>query len=101
MAILKKGSRFLQVDGITYRWRVRNRPTYCQANTWTPLVLAVERADSRGAKLVVKMPQAHPGNWMQAPIVAVVPSDVAGSIRSALAAGWCPDIPGKSFVMTA
>lgn len=100
MGMLKKGSRLLNVDGIQYRWRVRNRPSYSQAILKSPLVLAVERADPPGAKLVVELFQAHPGNWLMAPVVAVLPSDVESHIRSALAAGWHPDVPGKSFLLT-
>ncbi len=99
MAILKKGSRLLTVDGVQYRWRVRNRPTYAQALDMT-LILAVEQADSPGAKLVVGLPQAHPGNWMGSTAIGVLPSDVTGYIRSALASGWHPDAPGAAFILT-
>src|SRR5947209_166304 len=75
--MLKKGSRLITVDGVRYLWRVRNRPTYCQGNGWTPLILAVERADVQGARMVLELPQAHPNNWMGEPVVALLPSDVA------------------------
>lgn len=97
MALLKKGSRRLVIDGISYRWRVRNRPTYCQANGWTRLVLAVERADISGGKLMVKLPQAHPDNWFGEEVVAVLPSHVACYVRQALSMGWQSDRPGKPF----
>lgn len=30
MSTLKKGSRLITVDGVTYRWRIRHKPTYHQ-----------------------------------------------------------------------
>ncbi len=102
MAMLKRGSRLIAVDGVIYRWRVRDRPLYSQANTtWARCILAVERADNPGAKLIVELQQAHPDTWMLAPVVAVAPSDVADQIRVAIAAGWGPTISGSPFVLQA
>lgn len=41
MALVRKGSRLITVDGVTYRWRLRGRPTYDQGRTaltegWRP-----------------------------------------------------------------
>ncbi|GAA3653812.1 hypothetical protein GCM10022224_016050 [Nonomuraea antimicrobica] len=42
MATSKKGSRLITVDGTAFRWRVRRKPTYCQANSSGPLTFAVD-----------------------------------------------------------
>lgn len=43
MALVKEGARLITVDGTSYRWRLRGRPTYDQGlvrspltNGWTP-----------------------------------------------------------------
>ncbi|MFC7529624.1 hypothetical protein [Actinoplanes sp. GCM10030250] len=100
MALVKKGSRVITVDGLAYRWRVRRRPTYPQGVAATPLSFAVERADRRGAVLIATMPGAHPSNWIGAAGVSVVPSIVAAVIRRARAQGWQADRPGPSFALT-
>lgn len=33
VAIPKKGSRLISVDGTAYRWRIRHKPTYSQGNS--------------------------------------------------------------------
>ncbi len=94
MAMAKKGSRRITVDGTEYRWKVRGRPTYCQGSVWSPLVFAVEHGERPGARLVVSLPCAHPSNWMLAPAGVVLPRTVASAIRSAVQAGWTPALPG-------
>jgi hypothetical protein len=97
MTLAVKGSRRITVDGVTYRWSVRRRPTYCQANGWSPLTFAVGHAEQPGPVLVVSMPCAHPGNWIGLPSQPVLPGTVASCIRQAVAAGWRPGQPGPAF----
>ncbi|MFD0032369.1 hypothetical protein ACWGDS_43860 [Streptomyces sp. NPDC055059] len=97
MALVKKGSRHITVDGIPYRWRIRRRPTYSQALVWSPLTYAVELADSPGSTLVVTTNQPHPSNWRIESASAVVPSAVADDIRTAQTNGWVPEKPGSPF----
>ncbi|SMC85715.1 hypothetical protein SAMN05661093_02264 [Kibdelosporangium aridum] len=99
VTLVKKGSRYLDVDGVTYRWRLRGRPTYSQANAWWPLTFAVELADDPGTTLVVTTNQAHPSNWMGVPSRPVLPGHVARAVRTALAEGWQPANPGKPFML--
>jgi hypothetical protein len=88
MGMLKKGSRLLIVDGIEYRWRVRNKPTYSQGLTSSPLILAIEQASNPGAKLVAELPSAHPSNWMLAPLfLACLPTSWVTSALLLLRAG--------------
>ena len=47
MALTKKGSRSIVVDGVSYRWLVRRKPTYDQFVLRSRLLLAAERADVR------------------------------------------------------
>lgn len=99
MALTRKGSRLIVVDGDTYRWRIRHKPSYCQGNGWTPLTFAVEDATAPGTTLVVRTNQPHPGNWMQLPTKPVLPSDVAYAIRTARAQGWSPRTNGSPFLL--
>ncbi|MFF2197560.1 hypothetical protein [Streptomyces sp. NPDC058157] len=97
MALVRKGSRLITVDGTAYRWRLRGRPTYDQGLVVSPLTYAVELARTPGTTLVVTTGQPHPGNWLGAAARPVLPSQVEGSIRAALAAGWTPADPGSPF----
>jgi len=97
MALAIRGSRKITVDGATYRWSVRRRPTYCQANGWSPLTFVVEHAEQPGSLLVASLPCAHPGNWLGLPSQPVLPGTVVVGVRQALTAGWQPSRPGPAF----
>lgn len=97
MAIPRKGSRRLTVDGVAYRWRIRQRPTYMQGAFGHTLNLAVELADDPQCTLIVELAQAHPCNWLGDPAVPVKPSQVTDHIRNALDSGWQPENQGDAF----
>ncbi|MEH0829250.1 MULTISPECIES: hypothetical protein [unclassified Micromonospora] len=99
MALNKRGSRPIVVDGNRYRWLVRRKPTYSQGLTWSPLSFAVERADLPDcATLVVQLASPRPDNWINAAASPVLPSVVASAIRQALERGWQPERPGSPFM---
>ncbi|WP_299540721.1 hypothetical protein [uncultured Streptomyces sp.] len=97
MALVKKGSRRIVVDGTTYRWRLRGRPTYSQGMAWRPLTFAVEHAETPGTTLVITTNKPHSANWVGTAAVPVLPSEVAASIRAARAVGWVAENPGSPF----
>ncbi|MFD8412147.1 hypothetical protein ACFV2Q_10380 [Streptomyces sp. NPDC059650] len=97
MALVKKGSRLITVDGTTYRWRLRGRPTYDQGLAMSPLTYAVEHAQIPGTTLVITTNQPHPNNWLGTAGSPVLPAHVADSIRTALTDGWTPQTPGSPF----
>jgi len=99
MSLPKKGSRRIVVDGVTYRWRLRGRPTYSQALCWSPCTYAVGHLEHPGSTLVVKTNQPHPGNFFHRPSLAVRPSDVARAVRFAVERGWIPEHPGSPFLL--
>ncbi|MFE2068861.1 hypothetical protein ACFXDH_41930 [Streptomyces sp. NPDC059467] len=97
MALVRKGSRRIVVDGTAYRWRLRGRPTYFQGLVWSPCTFAVERADTPGMTLVVTTSQPHSSNWIGREAEPVRPSGVAAAVRLALREGWTPAAPGSAF----
>lgn len=97
MALVRRGSRLITVDDITYRWRVRRRPTYDQGLVMAPLTYAVEHAETSGTTLVVSTSQPHPSNWVGTAGSPVLPAQVADSIRTALTDDWSPKSPGSPF----
>jgi len=99
MAITLKGSRPIVVDGISYRWIVRSRPTYSQALGDSPLSFAVAVETAPASTLVVRMGASRPDNWMQETGVIVTPAIVERAIRSAITAGWRAHQNGKNFVL--
>ncbi|MEW1838733.1 hypothetical protein AB0392_12325 [Nonomuraea angiospora] len=100
MAIPKKGSRLITVDGTVFRWRVRHKPTYDEGMAWSPLSFAVERAEEPGAVLVVSLPCARPDNWLAERTIAIRPALVVGCIRRAVEQGWNLGHPGSGFTLT-
>jgi transposase len=80
MTLAAKGSRRITVDGVAFRWSIRRRPTYCQANGWSPLTFVVEQTEQRGALLMVSLPYAHSGNWLGLRSQPVLPGAVATRI---------------------
>lgn len=97
MALVKKRSRLLNVDGAAYRWRLRGRPTYDQGLARSPLTYAVEHADHPGTTPVVTTNQPHLSNWFGTQGSPILPAHVADSIRTALTDGWLPKRPGYPF----
>ena len=99
MATRKTGSRRLVVDGVSYRWRIRRRATYSQADYgYGTLHVAVELAEQPGAALVLYTDRPHLADWSTRQVVPVRPSDVARWVRAALSAGWVPSQPGPQFL---
>ena len=99
VATRKTGSRRLVVDGVAYRWRIRRRATYSQADYgYGTLHVAVELAEESGAVLVLYTDRPHPADWNTESVVPVCPSDVAGWVREALASGWVASRPGPQFI---
>jgi len=99
MALNRKGSRLITVDGIEYRWRIRRKPSYTQALGWTPMTYAVEAANGSqsGTTLIVTSSQAHASNWVGHEAEPIRPAHVAASIREALEQGWNPTRTGSPF----
>lgn len=99
MAIGRKGSRRIVVDGTTYRWRLRGRPTYSQGLCWWPCRYAVEHADTPGTTLVVTTNQPYASIWVGVSGSPVLPAEVAATIASALRKGWSPTHTGSPLHM--
>ncbi|MFF7839301.1 hypothetical protein ACFZC6_10850 [Streptomyces ossamyceticus] len=97
MALVRKGSRRIVVDGTAYRWRLRGRPSYFQGLAWSPCTFAVEHADTPGMTLVVPTDQPHPSNWIGREAEPVLSSGVAMAVRLALRDGRTPTAPIPAF----
>lgn len=99
MAIPKKGSRAIVVEGESYRWTVRRRPSYIQAISQGPLSFAVELETSGQTTLVVTVNVSRPDNWVGSPSKAITPATVEGAIRKALQQGWQPSENGSPYAL--
>src|SRR5262245_57350149 len=101
MAVRKKGSRRIVVDGVTYLWRFPPRPTSSQDDYWPGCHVTVQREGCKGSVLVIYFPQFLP-NLAKAcgdPVVPVLPSQVARAIRAAVRAGWRAEVQGPQFAI--
>jgi hypothetical protein len=97
MTIRQKHSRRISIDGVDYRWVVRDRPTYMQAVGMSNLSVAVEQSDAPDCVLRIVLPAARKDNWLLAPGYVIKPSDLRRWIPKALAAGWLPRKKGPGF----
>jgi hypothetical protein len=98
MAIVKKGSRRIVVDGLEYRWRVRRKIFIDQG--LPPMTCSVQRAvDRPGSILVVCFPQTHPAYVRPGEAIPATPSQVERAIRQALIQGWHPLQSGAPFIL--
>ncbi|MEV7283110.1 hypothetical protein AB0O01_00845 [Streptomyces sp. NPDC093252] len=88
MALNRRYSRLITVDGIDYRWQVRrNSPCgFCGGGLGASFV--VQQVDPQGSLLVVGASHA------MSPIASAV---VRARVRSALGQGWMPAHPGAPF----
>jgi hypothetical protein len=104
MALPRKGSRKIIVDGLPYRWYIRPRPTntsqdYGDVN----ITIAIEREDvSQRTRLIVDVPLVRPDGFSTKGKSRgyVTPADVAKIIQSALADGWLADQQGSPWTYT-
>lgn len=101
MAILRRGSRGIVVDGVRLRWRIRRQPTYSQGLGWSPLIVAVAAESGDGSTLILRLNINRPDAWVDASKSVVVPSDIARFVREAMRTGWAPAVAGKPVVRQA
>jgi hypothetical protein len=97
MAMPKKGSRPIEVEGVKYRWLVRSNPTYSQGSAWSNLTFAVELESSGQQTLLVTAKAARPDNWLSAKSIIITPAIVESAIREALLQGWHPTEKGSAY----
>jgi hypothetical protein len=98
MAVLRKGSRKIEVAGYRLVWRIRRKPRYSQANAWSPMTIAVASASGRGAKPILELDVTRPDAWLLPSAVWVTPATVAGFVLQALSDGWQPEVDGNAVV---
>ncbi|MER7766866.1 hypothetical protein [Kitasatospora sp. NPDC096140] len=96
MALAKKGSRRIVVDGVEYRWRVSRKHWCCDYDGGT-LGYRVEDASSPGTTLVVETGRRAVLEPSPVPAELVLPREVAAGIRAALSDGWTPRSDGSPF----
>lgn len=91
MSIARKGSRRIIVGGTRYDWRIRKQPTYSQALTDSPMLLAIQASEEGPRRvLVVDLCVSRPDNWLSPHATRITPAMVRDIIEKALAAGWTP-----------
>ena len=101
MAISKKYSRPITVDGVVYRWRIPPEVEYDQTDHDGRVLVIVWRETETG-QLLRLIGGLHPAYRHRRPdgCDIVTPHRVATAIRSALVAGWNPAGRGTAFRMT-
>ncbi|MFD4657748.1 hypothetical protein ACFWP2_19205 [Kitasatospora sp. NPDC058444] len=98
MALARKGSRRIVVDGVAYRWRV-SRQHWCCDFEGTTLGYAVEDAARPGTTLVVDTGRPTRHTPHPVPAHVIMPREVAEGIRRARAGGWTPTADGSPFTL--
>ena len=101
MAIPKKGSRKITVDGTDYRWTIRRKPSYGQAIEESMLTAAIELFENPGSLLLVTFPFPRPDSWVSNDGRAVTPTAIERSIKKSIEAGWKPAQCSPNFNLDA
>ncbi len=96
MTLPKKGSRRITVDGVTYRWAIRKKPTYGEYLKWGGIRAVVELFDSPESILAIDFPFARPDAHGFQNGHSVTPAMIAESIRQSVSDGWDPSVKGTS-----
>lgn len=96
MALAKKGSRRIVVDGVEYRWRLSRKHWCCDYDLST-LAYMVEDAARPGTTLVVETGRPVVLEPSMVPTEVVLPREVASGIRAARTQGWSPSSDGSPF----
>ena len=92
MAIAKKGSRRITVDGIDYRWRANGDDVH-----YDQVAIRVAPEEGTGTTLLFHTSGEHRNTLSGYSHPVVTPARVAEVIRLALLYGWRADEPGKPF----
>ena len=95
----QKGSRSIVVDGVSYRWMVRPKPTYMQEVFACPMTFAVV-ADGKLNTTLWVVGACRPEACKivaTARTLSITPAIVAEAIRMALQQGWQAQQTGPSF----
>ena len=72
MAIPKKGSRIIMVEGVKYRWLIRRKASYSQTDYGRGKVhIAVEHAKNPGATLIILTDRTHSKDWNTENIIPI------------------------------
>lgn len=91
MSLPKKGSRTIEMEGSTYLWRIRKKPTYSQ-KLGTPMLVAIQRIEPLALSvLVVNCAVSRPNNVLSPHQTGITPAMVRDMIDEALKAGWRPE----------
>ena len=92
MSLPKKGSRTIEVEGSTYLWRIRKKPTYSQLLGWSPMLVGIQRVEPHAVSvLVVNCAVSRPDNVLSPHQTGIAPAMVRDMIGKALKAGWRPE----------
>lgn len=89
MGMNKKGSRLLEYEGETYRWKL----AWHQYSGVKCLDMLVELAEEPGARLIRSFVPDEEGRFS----LPITPGTAQQNIREALDAGWTPDVKGPQF----
>src|SRR5215212_8532742 len=97
MAIPRKHSRPIVVDGQKYRWIVKRKSDY-NFEPQKGMVFTVQEEDGAGALLIVELARPQLDYWLHHQQSApITPNEIASWIRQAIAQGWQPKAKGKPF----
>jgi hypothetical protein len=100
MALPKKGSRKIIVDGLTYRWYICRKPSYGQAFLGVEsMTVAIQRdTEEPVTNLWIHLHRSRPDAWFS-DRTPITPKNIAQYIRTALEKGWQADRAGKPFIL--
>lgn len=90
MALSKKGTRKIQINGDDYRWGIRHKPTYSSGLEWTNLTAVVELYNDPQSKLIIDFLCPRNDSFFSNYSNNVTPRFIANAIAEGLDSGWKP-----------
>ncbi|SNR14735.1 hypothetical protein [Tenacibaculum jejuense] len=98
MAIPKKGTRKIDVDGLKFRWLIRKKATYTQSVYGIgKLHVAIELEENPGTNLFIRTDRKHPNDIETEMVNPITPYDISNWIKQAFELGWNPSKNGNTF----
>lgn len=91
MSLPKKGLRSIEVNGKTYNWTIRKRPTSGKTYHLKKLTAAIQiETELKRGLLRVDFGVSPPNNWRNPHKTSITPQTIELVIKKALKEGWDP-----------
>ncbi len=98
MALPRKGIRSIEVEGHTYGWLIRSKPTHSQGAFQSPMTIGIQELECKNPKVLhVTLNIDRPDNWINGHQTQITPNIIRRIIKGASEKGWEYNAGGPAF----